>query len=187
MQPGRLDLQPALVGTCVLSEDLEDDLRPVEHARLQLQLEVALLAGTQVLVADDQVERSFDLHVAQRRDLAHADEVRWIDLGSPLDVRADDLGAGRSGQVGQLGHLVTDRLWSRTREQDADEIGPLPRAPGRDQSWSFLIRFIASSRRASGAVTERRKYPSPRDPKPTPGVMLTPTWSKTWLAKPIES
>src|SRR5262249_36906947 len=35
VQPCRLDLQPALMGARVLSKDLEDDLRPIEHARLE--------------------------------------------------------------------------------------------------------------------------------------------------------
>src|SRR6185437_9758344 len=52
VQTRRLDLEAAFVRACVLGEDLEDDLGPVHHPGLQLQLEVALLAGRQVLVAD---------------------------------------------------------------------------------------------------------------------------------------
>ncbi len=160
VESGRFDLETALMGTRMLGEDLEDDLRPVEHARLDLQLEVALLARAQILVADHEVERALELHVAQRFDLAHADEMCRIDRGSFLYVRADDLHTRGASQVGQLAHLLGYCLWRRPGKKDPDQVRPLPRGFRSDQSASFpsfLIRAIASSRRASGAVTESRK------------------------------
>src|SRR4029077_20220872 len=56
VQARRLHLQPALVGPRVLGEDLEDHFRAVEHANLELELQVALLSRAQVVIADDQVE-----------------------------------------------------------------------------------------------------------------------------------
>jgi hypothetical protein len=70
----------------VLGEDLEDDLGPVEHPGLQIELEVSLLARTEVLVAHDHVEPALELHGAQLLDLAHSDEVPGIDLASALHV-----------------------------------------------------------------------------------------------------
>src|SRR5205823_4376125 len=69
VQAGSLDLEAAFVRACMLGEDLEDDLRAVEHPSLDLELQVALLARTEVLVADDQVELALALQVAQRLDL----------------------------------------------------------------------------------------------------------------------
>jgi hypothetical protein len=65
MQACGLDLKPAFVRPRVLGKDLEDDLRPIQDSGLDLELEVSLLARAQVLVADDNVEATLELHVAQ--------------------------------------------------------------------------------------------------------------------------
>src|SRR5439155_16435851 len=134
MQPGRLDLETTFVGARMLGEDLEDDLGPIHHARLDLELEIALLARAEVLVADHHVELALELQVAQRGDLACADEVRRVHIGAPLHVGADHFGARGPREVGQLDHLLPHDLWRDARQQDPDEIRPLARAPGRDQS-----------------------------------------------------
>jgi hypothetical protein len=77
-----------------------------------------------------------------------------VDLAAALHIRTDHLGAC---ELGQLCHLLLDQLRGSARKQNADEKRPLSRGPGVDQSLSFLIRAIASSRRASGAVTESLK------------------------------
>jgi len=56
----RPSLKPALVRARVLGEDLEDHFGPVEHPRLQLELQVSAAAAAEVVVADDQVERTFE-------------------------------------------------------------------------------------------------------------------------------
>ena len=61
MEPSRLNLESPFVGAGVVSKDLEDDLGPIQDARLDLQLEVALLARAEVLVADHHVELAFQL------------------------------------------------------------------------------------------------------------------------------
>jgi hypothetical protein len=80
-----------------------------------------------------------------------------VDLAAALHIRTDHLGARGAGELGQLCHLLLDQLRRSARKQNADEKRPLSRGPGVDQSLSFLIRAIASSRRASGAVTESLK------------------------------
>jgi len=157
VQASSFDLQSSFMRAGVLGKDLEDDLGPIQHTGLDGQLQVALLAWTQVLVADDQVELAFKLQVAERLDLAPADEVRGIDFGPPLHVGPHDFDACRASEVSQFRHLVADRFGSCPGERDADQIRALPRGPGRDQSLSVPIRVIASCRRASGAVTESRK------------------------------
>jgi hypothetical protein len=157
MQTRSLDLQAAFMRARMLRKDLEDDLGPVEDTRLHIQLEVALLARAQIFVADDDVERAFELHVAQLFYLAHTYEVRRVDLAAALHVRSHDLSACGPRQVSQLGHLVAHDFGTRAGEQHPDEINPLARALRRDQSLSFLIRVMASSSRTSGAVTDSRK------------------------------
>ena len=83
-------------------EDLEDDLGAIEHANLERALEVALLPRTQVFVAHEHVERALEHHLAQGVDLAGADEMRRLDLGTALQVRSNDFGAGRSRELGEL-------------------------------------------------------------------------------------
>ena len=184
---GRLDLQPALPSARVLGEDVEDQLRAVDHAQPQLALEVPLLAGAQVLVADQDVVADLVLGLPQLFDLALADEQGRLDLGPALDVRGDDFGPGRPAQLRQLRHLLGQRRLRGPWELHADQVGALLGRLRGDQSLSRRSLSIASSRRSSGAVTESRNQPSPWGPKPTPGVMLTPAWSRIRDAKPIES
>jgi hypothetical protein len=86
MQARGFDLQPAFVCARVLGEYLEDDLRAVEHPRFHGQLEVSLLTWTQIFVADDQIECTFQLHLSQRVDFSHSDEVGRIDRAAPLHI-----------------------------------------------------------------------------------------------------
>jgi len=157
VQLRRLDLQPALVSARVLGEDLQDHLGPIKNSCLELALEVALLTRAEVLVADDHVEAAFQLHLTQLFDLAHADEVRRVDRAPRLNVSADDLRPRCARQVGELQHLVADQLGVRPRQEHPDQVCPLARQLGRDQSLSVLNRVIASSRRTSGAVTDSLK------------------------------
>jgi hypothetical protein len=141
----------------VLSEDVEDQLRPVDHPGLELLLEVALLARAQVLVADQQVVGVRLPERFQLFDLALADEERWVDLRPPLDPCSDDLAAGGAGQVGQLRELLGERLERDPGQLNPDEVGPLGAGFGRDQTFRPFRRSRASSSRLSGAVTESRK------------------------------
>src|SRR5216683_3274216 len=63
----------------LLGEDLENDFCAVEHADLELELQVALLTRTQVVVADDKIECTLELELAELIQLAHADEMCGID------------------------------------------------------------------------------------------------------------
>src|SRR6202011_4149561 len=49
MELRRLDLETTLVGACVLGEDVEYQLGSIDHPRLELLLQVALLAWAQIL------------------------------------------------------------------------------------------------------------------------------------------
>ena len=155
MESSRLHLQPSFVSARVLGEDLEDDLGPVEDPSLDLQLEVALLTRAEVLVADHKVELPLELHVAKLVDLAHADEVRRVDLGPPLHVGADDLDACGAREVGQLGHLLAHSFLSGAWQEDANEKRPLTRAPGRDH----LTGAPTKSRRAAPRADQRLGSP----------------------------
>ncbi len=141
----------------VLGKDLEDHLRAVEDAGLQLELEVALLTRTQVVIADDEIEATFELELAQLLDLAHADEMRGVDSRAALHIRAHHFRPSGPREVRQLVHLLANQLRGRSRQQQPNQVRPLSRRLRCDQSLSCLSRSIASARRASGAVTESRK------------------------------
>src|SRR3979409_1745932 len=102
MEPRTLDLQAAFMRARVLGEDVKDYLCPVERSCLELPLEVALLARAEVVVADDDVEAAFQLHLTQLVHLSHADEVRRIHSAAPLDVGANDLRSSCARQVREL-------------------------------------------------------------------------------------
>ncbi len=157
VQLGRLHLEASLVGPRVLGEDVEDQLGPVDDPGFQLPLQVSLLTGAQIFVADQQV---IDLRLAQRLqvvELALADEERGIDLRAPLHLGADHLATGGAGQVGQLGQLHGQCLRRGPGQLDGDEVGTLGAGFGRDQIGRPFRRSSASSSRLSGAVTESRK------------------------------
>src|SRR5260370_5114 len=99
VQPRGLDLQPALVRTRVLGEDLEDHFGAVEHANLELELQVALLPRAQVVVADDKIECALELELAELIQLAHADEVTGIASSPALYVPPDALRPAGPRQV----------------------------------------------------------------------------------------
>lgn len=145
------------MGPRMLGKDLEDDFRSVDNSRLDVKLEVALLTRTEIVVADDEIELALELHVAQRFDFAHPDEMRGVDLAVALKVGADDVGACGARQIGELGHLVTDCLRARPGQQNAKQVSALARRTSCDQRLIFLILFMASSNRSSGAVTDNRK------------------------------
>jgi hypothetical protein len=94
IQLGQLDLQLALVSTRALGEDIQDQPGTIQHAALEHALEVALLAGREGVVEDDQLGL-FGLHqIAQLFDLATADQ---------------ELGGGHVPRHGDQSHHVGTR------------------------------------------------------------------------------
>ena len=89
----------------MLGEDVEDQLRAVHHPELQLGLQIALLPGAQVLVADEQVAAPGRELVSEFCHLALAHVEGGLDLLSALDLLPHHLRAGGAGQLFELGHL----------------------------------------------------------------------------------
>ena len=81
LELGELDLQLAFGAPCVLREDVEDQLRPIDDARLQRVFERALL-GRRELVVDEQ-------HLGRR---SRRTRLQLASLPLPTNVR----GSGRS-------------------------------------------------------------------------------------------
>ena len=103
-QLGQLDLELAFVRPGPLGEDVEDELGPVDDLDLDLVLEVPLLGRVEGVVEDDEVGRSLARLAGDVGDLALADEPAGVEARPDLEDLPGDLGPGRRGQAGQLGH-----------------------------------------------------------------------------------
>ena len=106
LELGELDLEAALVGLGVEGEDVEDQPAAVDDLDVEQALERLLLAGRQLVVGDEHVEAGLALGPAQLLGLALADVPVGVDVAAVLPLRADDVGAGRRREVGELGQGV---------------------------------------------------------------------------------
>jgi hypothetical protein len=84
---GQLDLRLALSALGVLGEDVQDQRRPVDDLDLHDLLELAELAGRELVVADHGVRPGLDDDVAQLLGLSRADVRGGVGLVAPLDQR----------------------------------------------------------------------------------------------------
>ena len=100
----QLDLQRAFARVRVLREDVEDQRRPIEHARLlaQFLLQVALMARRQLVVKQGHFKAQLGLPRLQLFDFALPDKGRRLDPLELLRHLADDLQPGRVGQGAQF-------------------------------------------------------------------------------------
>src|SRR5262249_15256944 len=83
-QLGQLHLEPAFAAARVLGEDVEDQLRAVDDARLHQLGDVADLHGREVAVEDHQVDAALPRAQHQVLELAAADQVVRVGLGPAL-------------------------------------------------------------------------------------------------------
>ena len=102
----QLDLEAALVGLRVQREDVEDQPAAVDDLDLEELLEGALLGRRQLVVGDEHVEPGLALGRHELLGLALADVPVRVDMAAVLPFGADDVGAGRRGEVGELGERV---------------------------------------------------------------------------------
>ena len=102
LQLRELHLQLAFARPRAAREDVEDQLRTVDHLSLEPLLELPQLRGAQLVVEDDEVHAGFVARRRKRRHLAGADERRGIRLGPLLLHSQDDTRAGRVGEAGEL-------------------------------------------------------------------------------------
>ena len=122
LQLGQLDLQLALVTLGAQREDVENQRSAIDHPAFEQAFEVALLAGRQFVVKDDQIGFVGAQGFGQLGRLALANIERRIGrttLGAHhcLDVRA-----GAGGQQSELGQALFDRALT---EIDLHEDRPL--------------------------------------------------------------
>jgi len=124
----QFDLHLRLARPRAHREDVENQLGAVHHAAADRVLDVLALAGTQLVVEDDERRAGLADLVAQLLDLSGTEVragVRPVDL---LDQVADDDCAGRIGELLELTKVLADGAASaRPLERRADEQRPLDR------------------------------------------------------------
>jgi hypothetical protein len=98
----QLDLQLALEGARALGENREDESAAIEHAALQLFLQVAFLAGTEWRVDHHEVGGEFRDPGAQLLHLAGADEEARVGRLAGGRKHFEHLRAGRTRQRAEL-------------------------------------------------------------------------------------
>jgi hypothetical protein len=169
----QLDLELALRADGVLGEDVEDQLRAVDHARLKRILELPLLHGCELVVDQEDIRAGGRIRVLQLGEPALADVAARVRPRAVLDHRADGLDACGSRELPQLGQLVVrvGTLGENCENEPALGLGARRRvglvcrhALSMPACNEVSILRTASSSRSSGTVSEIRKYPSPLGP-----------------------
>jgi hypothetical protein len=111
----------------MLGEDVEDESAAVEYLDGQQLLERTLLVGRELIVRHEEGEAGLLLGHPQLLRLALPQVPVGVDVAAVLPLRADDLGAGRVGQAGQLGERILGRPALVMAALDGDEEGSLER------------------------------------------------------------
>jgi len=101
-----LDLELSFGAHRVLGEDVEDQLRAVDDAGLELILEQTLLRGRQLVVDDQDLRARVPVRLPELVELPFADVRARVGLGAVLDEPGDGLDARRAAELLQLGELV---------------------------------------------------------------------------------
>ena len=95
----QLDLELALGADGVLGEDVEDQLRAVDHARLQSVLELALLGRRELVVHDQRLGARLRERLLQLRQLPFADVGAGIRPPPLLNELGHGLDPGRACEL----------------------------------------------------------------------------------------
>ena len=122
-QLGQLDRQAGLVRLGAAGEDVEDQLRAVEHLQPGGFLQIAGLAGTEIVVEEDHVGHFGVGQGGQFLHLSLAQVGCRVGRLAALGQLADDLRAGGFGQTFQF--FQRDQFVVAVGEKDAHEDGRL--------------------------------------------------------------
>ena len=114
----QLDLELALGRDGVLREDVEDQLRPVDDARVQGVLEPPLLRRRQLVVDDEHLGAGGRERGLQLLELPLADVRAWIRLRPVLHELADGVDARGPRELVELGELRGFLGREQTRDRE---------------------------------------------------------------------
>src|SRR3954471_5188084 len=94
----QFDLQLSFAGSSVLGEDVEDELRAVDHSDIDYFFDIALLRGGEVVVKQNQIGRHGGYRCCNLRQLPASDQRRRVRTVTVLQEVADNFGARTSSK-----------------------------------------------------------------------------------------
>ncbi len=161
---GELDLELAVPRRRALREDVEDQLRPIDHAQLHPLGEIARLGGRHVLVEDHEIDVALEAADHQIGELAGADHRARIDGGARLGDHVDDRDPGGPGELAQLGHVhLEGRAVAAGGDRDEDRALAVADVVGRGGAGELVLEvadpaaeFDVEIRRMAGRELRRR-------------------------------
>ena len=106
LELGELDLELALGADRVLGEDVEDQLRPVDDARLRARSRAALLRRLELVVDDEHVRGRLAEGPLQLLELPLADVRARVRAATGAGRARDGVDARGPGQLAQLRQLL---------------------------------------------------------------------------------
>ena len=134
LELGELDLQLSLRARRVLREDVEDQLRAVDHARVERVLEEPLLRRIELVVDQQALGARLPVALLDLLELALADVGPLGRSRTVLNDRADGLDARRPGELLDFRQLVVHiRTLSEHREDEP--------ALGLRRTWNHRSRL----------------------------------------------
>ena len=101
---GEFNLDLALIAAGSLGEDVQDELGAVDHRRVHVIGEIALLGWGQLIIEDD--DAVLIQHFSDLESLAASDEGARFGLRAPLDNGFNNVQAGIAGQLGKFSQAV---------------------------------------------------------------------------------
>jgi succinyl-diaminopimelate desuccinylase len=145
LQLGELHLELALGAHCVLGEDVENQLGPVDDPRLERVLERPLLRGTELIVDEQHFRACIAVLLLELFELSLADVRSRIGARSMLNDLGHRLDSGCARELLELTELV--RLIDAGREHSEDEpplgLARRPRAIGLSHRHPPVIMTLA--------------------------------------------
>ncbi len=102
LQLRQLDGQPRFVGLCAAGKDVENQLGAIEHLDADRLLQIACLAGSQIVIEDHHVGIGGGGQSLQLFDFAAAKISGHVGRFALLGQRADHAGPGRGCQAFQF-------------------------------------------------------------------------------------
>jgi len=162
-----LDLELPLGASCVLGEDVEDELRSIDDPRLESVLESPLLRWAELVVDEEHLGSAVGVSPSQLHELAFPDERTRVRVLAVLDDLADRTDPRRAGELAKLGQFA---VAVRPLRVDADEESTLRLRPGcgiglarshRGSMPRYAPRVTALADRLAARALELVDIPSP--------------------------
>src|SRR5678815_3468448 len=102
LELSQFHLPAPLTSACTTREDVQNELRPVDHLALESLLELAQLSGSQFVIHDHDIHIGFRARRREARHLAGADERPGVRLGALLQHPKHHVGARRISEADKL-------------------------------------------------------------------------------------